>query len=99
MNVRPGKVVDAGQSSSFPNAIARNLTGGRRYVRRAQDGNPRAGPLRPWLELHNRAHLEYNDGAVGPTSGYSEIPNSLSYPVPRPSSYERSGQKRGESSV
>ena len=24
--------------------------------------NPRAGRLRPWLELPNRAHLEYNDG-------------------------------------
>lgn len=93
MNVRPGKVVDAGQSSSPPHAIARNLSGGRRNVRRAQDGNPRAGPLPPWLELPNRAHLEYNDGAVGPASGYSEIPDSLSYPVPRPSSYESSGKK------
>ncbi|MGA7522191.1 MAG: hypothetical protein WBW84_06895 [Acidobacteriaceae bacterium] len=34
------------------------------------------------------AHLEYNDGAAGRASGYSEIPNALSYSVPRPSFHE-----------
>lgn len=34
------------------------------------------------------AHLEYNDGAAGRASGYSEIPNTLSFSVPRPSFHE-----------
>ena len=34
------------------------------------------------------AHLEYNDGAAGRASGYSEIPNTLWYSVPRPSFHE-----------
>ena len=34
------------------------------------------------------AHLEYNDGAAGRASGYSEIPNTVWFSVPRPSFHE-----------
>ncbi len=34
------------------------------------------------------AHLEYNDGAAGRASGYSEIPNTVWLSVPRPSFHE-----------
>ncbi len=33
-------------------------------------------------------HLEYNDGAAGRASGYSEIPNTIWLSVPRPSFHE-----------
>ena len=33
-------------------------------------------------------HLEYNDGAAGRASGYSETPNSLWFSIPRPSFHE-----------
>ena len=34
------------------------------------------------------AHLEYNDGAASRASGYSEIPNTAWFSVPRPSFHE-----------
>ena len=33
-------------------------------------------------------HLEYNDGAAGRASGYSETPNALWFSIPRPSFHE-----------